>query len=443
MSALDSYSRELFKKITVVEKDFSTFYLQSSVRGMRIGLSLAIVLFLAFGIMLDTLVIQWAIRLGVVIPVLSITLFLSFRKVFRKYSQWILSMAYLLTSVALVVIIYYTPKEANRDVYCTGLSLCIFGASAIRLQTRAMLIVTPVILSFYVVLLHFQLKDLIIHLPLLFSASVLSLLATSSSIKVMKANFKMLTALSVERRILYETKERLEESDLLKSKLLSILSHDLRGPVNGMLSLLGLRHSGTLTGRELDNILYSIEKRVTGTKELLEDLLAWSLYKIEGRQDLAKINLADVVDECFGQLAEASKRKNNRLVNQTPEMIVISDLKLLRLILRNMVSNSIKFTEAGEIVCSAEQRSENSIAITVSDTGTGISETSIERLFNWNTRFSMPGTRNEVGSGLGLLICQDFLESVGGSIWVESELGRGTTFHILLKTKLCNLTRAA
>jgi signal transduction histidine kinase len=424
-------------------KDFESFYFTSSLRGVRIGLLLAVVLFIAFGIIVDTLFVQRAIRLGLIVPVLGITLALSWHSLFQRYFQFILSACYFIVSIGLIVMIYHTPKEAYRDVYSTGLTLCIFGASAIKLRTRAMLVVTPAILSGYIFLLYPLHKDLLMHLPLLFSASLLALLSTSYTISVMKTNFKMLSALRVERKILYDTNERLEESDLLKTKLLSIISHDLKSPINNILSLLEMHSSGSLTREELDATMKIMARRVQGTSELLNDLLAWTIYKMDGKQDFAKINLNSIVQECFYLLDDTARGKNISLVNQTPDWVVISDLKLLRLIFRNMVSNAIKFTEGGSIVCSASQTTNGSLSISVSDTGTGIPESMIERMFNWNTRFSLPGTRNEKGTGLGLLICQDFIESIGGSIWVESELGKGTTFHILLKTKICNLPKAA
>lgn len=169
---------------------------------------------------------------------------------------------------------------------------------------------------------------------------------------------------------------------------------------------------------------------------MTEDILAWSVCRASGSPTFSRVNICELVQECCLDMEEAARAKGNVIVNSAPSWSVMSDRKLLRLVLSNLFSNAIKFTENGSITCSAAVSREGNVCLSVSDTGIGMSEDVFERLFDWNRAASAPGTRNEYGAGIGLLLCQDFLETIGGSIEAESAPGAGAVFRVMLKTRL-------
>jgi signal transduction histidine kinase len=419
-------SINIFTNLLLPKKDdpaFNLYYLKNSVKGIRVGLALGIFLFIAFGFIVDTMFVQWALRLGLIVPTLACALILTYTRFFYSFAQVILASTYFLVSVGIIVMIYYTPNYASRDVYSTGLALVFFGAGVLRMRTTANLMTTPIIIGVYL-LLFFNNKELLIHIPLLVSASLLALITTTNVIGTMRENFKTLKVLKTER-------EKLEEADNLKSKLISFISHDLKSPMNNVLSLMRLYNSNAVTGEELDKLFREIEKRVRGSKEMLEDLLTWSAYKIKGKAETVPVNMREEIERLMFTLVEPAAAKHNLIVNNVPDCRIQVDHKLAVMVVRNLINNAIKFTTNGMIVVNGECSSRG-IQLSIMDTGVGIAEDVMPRLFDWNHRFTSLGTAGEKGTGLGLLICRDFLEGIGGSITVESQRGIGTQFQIFI-----------
>lgn len=406
---------------------FNAYYIRNSVKGIRTGLALGIVLFLAFGFIVDTLVVQWALRLALIIPVLGGALILTYTRLFYLHAQFILAMTYFLVSVGIIVMIYYTPNYASRDVYSTGLALVFFGAGVLRMRVKANLMMTPVIIGFYL-FLFLDNTELLIHIPLLISASLLAMISTTNVIATMKGHFETLKTLNVER-------EKLEESDNLKGKLISIISHDLKGPMNNVLSLMRLYNSRAVSGAELDKLFQEIEKKVRGSKELLEDLLTWSAHKIKGKADNDSVNMREEIERLMFSLLEPAAAKGNLIVNQVPDCSIQVDHKLIVMVVRNLMNNAIKFTANGMIAVTGEC-TPRGIRMSIMDTGVGISKEIMSRLFDWDHRFTSLGTSGEKGTGLGLLICRDFLEGIGGHITVDSQPGVGTQFHLFIPARV-------
>jgi two-component system, sensor histidine kinase and response regulator len=147
----------------------------------------------------------------------------------------------------------------------------------------------------------------------------------------------------------------------------------------------------------------------------------------------SNVNIGTLTNEGCDLLQTIAEAKNIRITNETdPHHLVKADEDMFRLILRNLLSNAIKFsTEGGEIRITS-QRVEDSIIISVKDQGVGLSENEVERLFAKNLHDSKQGTLNERGTGLGLMLCKEFVEKNNGKIWVKSELEKGSTFSFSL-----------
>jgi CheY-like chemotaxis protein/anti-sigma regulatory factor (Ser/Thr protein kinase) len=147
-------------------------------------------------------------------------------------------------------------------------------------------------------------------------------------------------------------------------------------------------------------------------------------------------NLTDIVDENALLLTDSARQKTISIANTLQSSIqVYADKAMISTILRNLISNSIKFTmPGGKIIISADENPDE-LTVSVSDTGIGIPKDALEKLFRIDRNYSTSGTQNEQGTGLGLILCKDFIEKHGGKIWVESEEGKGSIFYFTIPNK--------
>ncbi|NCC72362.1 MAG: HAMP domain-containing histidine kinase [Sphingobacteriia bacterium] len=171
---------------------------------------------------------------------------------------------------------------------------------------------------------------------------------------------------------------------------------------------------------------------------LLENLLEWSRFQrgtIEFNPQF--LSLTRIVNDSFELIQNAAIKKDIEINHQIPEDFEIyGDLHMLDTILRNLTSNAVKFTpKGGTITISAHKDENDNTIITVSDTGIGMSEETIGNLFKVDVNISRTGTEGEPSTGLGLILCKEFTEKHGGKIWVESELGIGSSFNLYLPSK--------
>tara|TARA_R110002050_G_scaffold243066_1_gene379376 strand:- start:558 stop:2111 length:1554 start_codon:yes stop_codon:yes gene_type:complete len=233
-------------------------------------------------------------------------------------------------------------------------------------------------------------------------------------------------------------KNQLKLKDLndTKDKMFSIIAHDLRGPVGNTLSLSELLQDkdSPLEDSERKEYFKLITQSIKGTKLLLDNLLNWANSqrgKVQPKYKTLIINT--VIENVFISTKAAASRKSISLSSTVDNKVIAqSDPDMLETIIRNLINNAIKFTgKGGEIVVSALSNT-NQIEITVSDTGIGMTEEQRLGLFKLETHASTRGTENEKGSGLGLLLCKDFVELLAGTISIRSTLGKGSSFKIEL-----------
>ncbi|MCI1778994.1 MAG: HAMP domain-containing histidine kinase [Bacteroidales bacterium] len=228
----------------------------------------------------------------------------------------------------------------------------------------------------------------------------------------------------------------LKETIKTKDKFFSILAHDLRSPFNGLLGLfdLLLNDPKAISEEEKRNILQSIYDSSKNLYNLLENLLMWSRTQTN-RVELhpESIDLKSLIDADISILREQAGNKRISLVNDiSVDTVVFADRNTMDTVFRNLISNAIKFTpEEGKVTVGFSHMGKK-IRITVSDNGIGISKEKMAKLFKLDEKVSTSGTNNESGTGLGLILCKDFVELNNGRIFVESEIGKGSRFIVEL-----------
>ena len=232
------------------------------------------------------------------------------------------------------------------------------------------------------------------------------------------------------------TQEKLKEEIATKNKFFSIISHDLRGSFGIILSLVQLiqENRGDLSPAETDELLTDIVNASENTIELLQNLLEWSRSQT-GHIKFSPENLSipDLFSEIVGGQSDIAENKNIKLLSHVnTEKKVLADKNMILLVIRNLISNAIKFTpNGGQIELMADDNGEF-IKISVKDNGVGIQPDRVESLFHIETKVSTSGTDNEEGNGLGLILCKEFVERNKGEIKVESEPEQGTTVWFTL-----------
>jgi signal transduction histidine kinase len=235
---------------------------------------------------------------------------------------------------------------------------------------------------------------------------------------------------------LKDTNQQLVILNSTKDRFFSIIAHDLRNPfhtVNGFAEIL-IKDYKKLPPEKIERFLNLIYASSKSGNNLLENLLQWSRSQTDRISYMpARINLSALADETINLLEGDAHHKNisvQSLIDQ--HIMVFADENMLKTIFRNLVSNSIKFTSENGIVTISSILTDSQVEVTVTDTGTGISSENIAKLFRIDSNLTTKGTANESGTGLGLILCKEFLEKHNGKIWVESEEGKGSKFKFTL-----------
>jgi len=240
-----------------------------------------------------------------------------------------------------------------------------------------------------------------------------------------------------KQEIILSQAEELKEANAAKDKFFSIIAHDLRGPFSGFLGLTEIMAEDlpSLTMDEIQGFSVNMRNSASSLYRLLENLLQWSKMQqgsIPFNPEL--LQLLQVVDECITMVIEQAKNKGIEITfDVKDDLKVFADSNMLQTIIRNLVSNAMKFTpKGGKISVSAKAIDDKNIEIAVKDTGIGMTSEMINNLFRLDVKTNREGTDGEPSSGLGLLLCKEFVEKHGGKIWVESQEGKGSEFKFTL-----------
>ncbi len=237
-------------------------------------------------------------------------------------------------------------------------------------------------------------------------------------------------------------KQELRELNTTKDKFFSIIAHDLRGPFNGFLAFTEWM-IGNISDYTQDEIVEILEKQHRSAKSLfalLENLLTWSRIQ----RGVMKYTPEDVwfgclVNDILTLFQTTAEQKHIALRNEVPhKLIAYGDQNMIETIIRNLISNAIKFTEPGGMIDVSAKDEKQWVEVTVSDTGVGIDQETISALFRIDIKDSRVGTAGEKGTGLGLILCKELIEKHGGKIWIESEIGKGARFVFTLPKFECS-----
>lgn len=240
-----------------------------------------------------------------------------------------------------------------------------------------------------------------------------------------------------ERQKVEQHAEELKNLNATKDKFFSIISHDLRNPFS---NLLGLSRQlsedlDSYTPEELRERIKLIEESSKRGYELLENLLEWSMSQRGNiKFNPLRLNLSDVINESVSILENQVKVKNINIITEVNgDLSVYADYNMLKVVLRNLITNAIKYSHPdGSVIVRAAIKNENEVEISVKDKGVGIPEDEIAKLFRIDTKYTTPGTSNEFGTGLGLILCKEFIEKHNGKISVESNVSSGSIFRFTL-----------
>jgi two-component system sensor histidine kinase/response regulator len=235
---------------------------------------------------------------------------------------------------------------------------------------------------------------------------------------------------------LNEANAQLKKLNIDKDRFISILGHDLKSPFNNILGSSEVLTSeiNSLNSDEIKEIAGNINKSAKITNKLLEDILMWARTQ-QGSITFKPQNLS--LSATCGNIIEIltpGANAKNIIINYsaTDHLIVFADADMLKTVMRNLVSNAIKFTNNGGTISITARQIDSNITISVSDNGIGIAPDNLSKLFNISEVITTTGTAKETGTGLGLLLCKEFVEKHGVKIWVESEQGKGSEFKFTL-----------
>jgi two-component system, sensor histidine kinase and response regulator len=222
--------------------------------------------------------------------------------------------------------------------------------------------------------------------------------------------------------------EALHEINQLKSKILSVVSHDLRSPVNNLQALLEMVTKGQISPDEFSSFIAKLKSNLNVTQRALENLLNWSLSQMEGIQTERTIfNINSIIEDVVSLAEETANQKHIRIETDLKKPVFVeADMNQMHLILRNLLHNAIKFSNANGKIFFCSTTKEKFCEIIVQDQGVGMTKSEINKLLSKNEYFTTVGTSQEKGTGLGLLLCKDFIRRNGGTLSIESTKGSGT-----------------
>jgi len=237
-------------------------------------------------------------------------------------------------------------------------------------------------------------------------------------------------------RRLEQQKQELKALNAVKDKILSIIAHDLRGPLTTIEGLMTVMEAEMLTREEQKTMIGRISATNTSTLETLDTLLRWARVQKDGEHtELTPVGILPLVlrtAELFSE--DLAQKKLSIHYEILPGTRVMADENQLDFVLRNLIANALKFTpEGGSVTAKAMVSAPGKIDIVIADTGVGMTEEQMGRLFNPETHFTTRGLLGEKGTGLGLLLCKEFVENSLGTLSVKSKVGEGTEFIVTLR----------
>lgn len=235
---------------------------------------------------------------------------------------------------------------------------------------------------------------------------------------------------------LKESKKNLKELVLTKDKFFSIIAHDLRNPFNALLGLSSLLITSCEEKNydQVEEFSQLINESSQSAYELLVNLLDWSRVQLGKFPNNPESISIEQITSNIVLLLKSSANSKKITIQQTiqPSINIVADKNMISTVIRNLLSNAIKYSHRESTISVSASIVKNNLKFSITDSGVGIKKEDIAKLFRIDLSHSTPGTEKEIGTGLGLILCKDFIEQHNGKIWVESETGKGSTFYFSL-----------
>ncbi len=315
--------------------------------------------------------------------------------------------------------------------------ILILGLIIVPDKTKKYVFILFLITNIFILLIQLVRPDLITNFPTETDRWIDNLVTVIyTSILIFYITKFVHNNYTYERLKAEKSEIRLHQLNADKDRFISILGHDLKNPFNNILGFSEIltNEIDSLNKGEIKDIALNINKSAQITSKLLEDILMWARTQ-QGSIlfNPQKLNLEDICINLIEVHSPGAYAKGITISYTKKEKIYVSaDKDMLNTILINLVSNAIKFTRNGGVVNISIERKDSSAVVSVSDNGIGIQSKNIAKLFDISEVLTTKGTEGESGTGLGLLLCKEFVKKHGGEIWVESEVGIGSNFKFTL-----------
>jgi signal transduction histidine kinase/ActR/RegA family two-component response regulator len=465
----------------LLETKYREDYFISSLKLFRISFISGLLFFAAFAVLDFKVLPEVArqlsfIRFLFVYPFILAVIILSYTKGFKKYWQLAASATSIVAGIAIILMILISPEIEKYNYYTGIILILMFCHMLIKIRFIYASIAGWTIVICYILstLFYPEIDRNIFHVNIFFliSANIIGMFGSYSLEYYTRRDFYYrhllkeeskkveLVNIELENRVREKTKElqrdissrkqteiallvakeKAEESEKLKSAFLANMSHEIRTPMNGILGFSNLLNNPDLTGEKHDKYIEIIQKSSLRMLDTINDLIKISKIEV-GLIELTmiKVNINLITSEVYSFFKPVAEEKGLKLIftSKFPDEIALikTDKEKLRSIITNLIKNAIKFTIKGEIefgfnLCELDGNSE--IEFFIKDTGIGISKDSQKIVFNRFVQDDSGHNRAFEGSGLGLSITKSYVELLGGKIWVESEVGKGTMFRFTI-----------
>jgi signal transduction histidine kinase/Tfp pilus assembly protein PilF len=271
-----------------------------------------------------------------------------------------------------------------------------------------------------------------------FYVALIIIIAFSIIIIILKKNNK--TKEKLNKKLTQKTEELkknetfLENANDTKSKLFSIIAHDLKGPINSFKGIFELLELGQINTEEFMNLVPKLGENMSGISFTLNNLLTWGQTQVNGIvTNPENINLNNIVTQNKNLLSKIAEQKSITITNNiTTSSYALADKDQVSILIRNLMSNALKFTPKNGTITIGATDNNDCWEVYIKDTGIGLSNEALSKIFKTNETFTTYGTNNEKGTGLGLLLCKEMVENNNGNIRVESGLNKGSCFYFSL-----------
>ncbi len=384
------------------------------------------------------------IRLFTGIPALVAALTLSFVKKFQVHLRTINATALFIVNLSISLMYYHlTPDENAFDSYYTGLIIttaCLsLSMSNIKLSNTYIIISTLTFISISILkhhLLTFNKLLFIQSTTFLITSAGFWIFANTIIDRFSKKLFQTQKKISSERDYISTQKEKYEKLNTTKNQFFSIISHDLRSPFNTLIGYFSL----LLQNEEKDFMvkrdeILRIYFHIRRTYNLLNNILVWGKSQLRNNYFQPQTYvIKDIIYENKDLFKEIASSKNIKITYIIDDYeFVYCDKEMIGTIIRNLVLNALKFTKSsGEVTIIARKHTQKEIEVAVIDTGIGISLKTKRKILKADEQYTTPGTDNEEGSGIGLMICQEFLNLHQKQLNIDSKVNHGSKFYFFL-----------